>query len=220
MWKRELPLIVIGIAVVALIQGHYPQKRLKDSIVFGFNEEFVSYTPEFLRLTSFGYSRAMSSLLWIQFLQQTPPARVEPDKLSWIYYDLEAVTEIDPNFLPAYDRGGIFLSVVTEDKRGAERILLKGSKRFPDQWRLPAYLAYHYQWELNEPEKAEEQYLLASTKPNAPYLVMVRAASATARREGVGPALELLRGFLENTQEPAARERILAKIKSLKEKKK
>lgn len=207
--------IIAGCLVVFAVQLKVPQKRLKDSIVFGFNDDIISYSPDFLRLTSFGYGKAVSSMLWLRFLQQTPPEKVARDQLSWIYYDLEAVSELDPNFYPAYELGGIFLSVITEDKRGAERIFLKGTKRFPNSWRLRAYLAYHYQFELGEPEKAGEQYVAAAALPGASYLVKVLASSSLAKRQGNEAAIDLLRGFLVNTKDEAARSRILEKIRKL-----
>jgi hypothetical protein len=175
----------------------------------------VSYPADILRLSSFGYGRAVSSLLWLRFLQQTPPRKVDPNQLSWIYYDLDAVTELDPDFYPAYEHGGIFLSVITEDKRGAERIFLKGAKRYPERWRIRAYLAYHYRWELGEPEKAAEQYLAAADLPGAPPIVKVAAASALARKGNTETALALLRGLLKGTHDPAARKRIEDKIEKL-----
>lgn len=213
--RAEWLMIFCGALVVAFYQSQVPQKRLKDAIVFGYNEDIVSYPASVLRASSFGYSRASSSLLWLRFLQQTPPEKVEPNQVSWIYHDLDSLTELDPKFYPAYELGGIFLSVVTEDKRGAERILLKGIRAFPDRWRLRAYLAYHYQWELAEPEKAAEQYLAAAALPGASGLVKVLAGSAAARKNGKRAAIELLRNFLKSTEKPDARERILEKIKKL-----
>jgi hypothetical protein len=213
--KIEGSILVLGVAAVLVIQVAYPQKRLKDSIVFGFNEDIVTYPADFLRLVSFGYGHAAGSLLWLRFLQQTPPKKVEANELSWIYHDLDTVTELDPDFYPAYEHGGIFLSVITEDKRGAEKIFLKGVRHFPDRWRIRAYLAYHYRWELNEPEKAAEQYLAAKDLPDAPPVLKVYAASAMARRGNAATAIYFLRGVLENTKDPSARKRIEDKIKAI-----
>lgn len=211
----ELSVLVMAMLLVVFFQARYPQKRLKDEIVFSFNDEVVSYSADFLRLSTFGYGRCASSLLWLRFLQQTPPKKVESDQLSWIYHDLNAVTELDPGFYPAYEHGGIFLSVITEDKRGAERIFLKGTRQFPDRWRIRAYLAYHYQWELKEPEKAAEQNLIAANLPGAPELIKVAAASALARKGNEENALQILRGILRGTQDPLARKRIMDKMKKL-----
>lgn len=213
--RVELFVLAVSVLAVAWFQADFPQKRLKDGIVFSYNEEVVSYPAGFLRLSSFGYDRAASGLLWLRFLQQTPPRKVDPDQLSWIYYDLDAVSELDPGFYPAYEHGGIFLSVITEDKRGAERIFLKGTKQFPDRWRIRAYLAYHYRWELGEPEKAAEQYLAAADLPGAPPILKVSAASALAKRGDRDSALAILRALLNGTEDPVSRKRIQDKIDKL-----
>lgn len=212
--RGRVGLVVLAISALAVvyIQRRFPQPRLKDGIVFSYNEEVLSYPVDVLRLSSFGYGRAASSLLWLRFLQQTPPKKVEPDQLSWVYYDLDAVAELDPDFYPAYEHGGIFLSVITEDKRGAEHIFLKGVGRFPERWRIRAYLAYHYRWELGEPEKAAEQYLAAADLPGVPPIMKVSAASALAKRGDKEAALSLLQGVLKGTEDPVARRRILDKI--------
>jgi hypothetical protein len=214
--KTGWALLIPGALLVAWLQQASPQPRLTDGIVFRFNENFPSYSADTLRLRSFGYSRMMSSLLWLRFLQQTPPKKVEPDEVSWIYRDLDAVTEIDPDFFPAYEMGGIFLSVITEDKVGAERILLKGTRRFPERWRIRAYLAYHYQVELQKIDLAYEQYKAGARLPGAPPILGIRAASLLSARGQKEEGIRFLEDMLKDTKDPAFRERIQERISKLK----
>jgi hypothetical protein len=209
--------LFFSISVIALLQEYRPQQRLTDKIVFDFNENFSSYSGQTLRALTFGYSRAAGALLWLRFLQQTPPRKVERDEVSWIYLDLEAITEIDPYFYPAYELGGIFLSVITEDKRGAEQMLLKGTRYFPESWKIRAYLAYHYQFELNEPEKAYEQYLAGSKLPGASYLLGLIASSYINKMKGSGQSIQFLEGLAKNAQDPLMRKKFEEKLIKLKE---
>jgi hypothetical protein len=202
--------------VVTLLQLYRPQERLSDKIVFNFNENFSNYSAETLRAMSFGYARVASALLWLRFLQQTPPSKVEKGQVSWIYRDLDAITEIDPEFYPAYEIGGIFLSVITEDKRGAEQILLKGERRYPDRWKLYAFLAYHYQFELKEPEKAAKQYIDGSKLPGASYILAVNAASFLDRSKRHEESIKLVEDLLKEAKDPAVRTRLEEKLKKLK----
>ena len=215
---RLLILILsLGLLSVALLQEYKPQQRLADKIVFDFNENFSNFSAPTLRAMTFGYSRAASALLWIRFLQQTPPRKIEKNQVSWIYRDLDAITELDPDFYPAYAFGGIFLSVITEDKRGAEQILLKGTRVFPDRWRIRAYLAYHYQWELDEPEKAAEQYRAGAKLPGAPYLLGMIASSYIRKNEGRQQSIQFLEDLLRETKDPYMRAKFEDKIRKLKE---
>jgi hypothetical protein len=208
--------LLAGILVVAALQERHPQGRLADKIVFTFNENMNVYSAETLRFMSFGYARAMGALVWLRFLQQTPPKKVEKNEVSWIYRDLNSLSEIDPEFFPIYDLGGIFLSVITEDKRGAEQILLKGTRVFPERWRIRGNLGYHYQFELNEPEKAAEQYRIGAKLPGAPPLFALIASSFINSREGRERSIDFLEGMLRDTKDPDVRAKFLAKIEKLK----
>lgn len=208
--------LATGILAVALLQHYKPQPRLTDKIVFEFNETFFSYSADTLRAMTFGYSRAAGALLWLRFLQQTPPRKVEKNQVSWIYRDLDALSEIDPEFYPAYEHGGIFLSVITEDFRGAEQILLKGVKVFPDRWRIRAYLGYHYQFELQEHDKAKEQFLAGAKLPGAPYLLALTASSYISKEEGKEQSIRFLEGMIKDAGSPEAKEKLEAKLKKLK----
>ncbi len=215
--KLLVGILVLGFAAVGFLQERWPQERLTDKIVFDFNENFYSYSAQTLRAMTFGYSRTAGALLWLRFLQQTPPRKVESNQVSWIYRDLDALTEIDPEFYPAYELGGIFLSVITEDRRGAEQILLKGARVFPDRWRIRGHLGYHYQYELMAPEKACEQYLLGSRLPGAPYLFGVLASSCINQTAGREQSIQFLEGMLAEAKDPMVRDRFQKKIRALRE---
>ncbi|MGZ3738285.1 MAG: hypothetical protein ACXVB9_02855 [Bdellovibrionota bacterium] len=211
-----ISVLLLGLVSVALLQEYRPQQRLADKIVFDFNENFSTFSAPTLRAMTFGYSRAASALLWLRFLQQTPPRKVEKNQVSWIYRDHDAITELDPDFYPAYELGGIFLSVITEDKRGAEQILLKGTRVFPERWRIRAYLAYHYQWELLEPDKAYTQYLAGAKLPGAPYLLAVIASSYMNKTGAKGQSIQFIEDMLHDTKDPFMRARFEEKLKKLK----
>jgi hypothetical protein len=206
----------LGILVVAALQELKPQERLTDKVVFDFNEGFYSYSADTLRAMTFGYGRAASVMLWLRFLQQTPPRKVEKNQVSWIYRDLDALTEIDPEFYPAYEHGGIFLSVVTEDKRGAEQIMLKGTKVFPDRWRIRAYLGYHYQYELEDHEKAAEQYRIGAMLPGAPYILGLIASSYIKKAQGRDQSIQFLEGMVREATDPGMRKKFEDKLRKLK----
>lgn len=211
----KIGLLIVGLGVIVFMQEKRPMRRLSETVVFGFNEKIPNYSADTLRFMSFGYSRMMSSLLWLRFLQHTPPERMDPDQFSWIYRDLEAVTEIDPDFYPAYEMGGVFLSVITEDKLGAELILKKGIERFPLRWRIHAYLAYHYLIELKQPQKAREFFISGSKIEGAPSILGIRAASLTSESGEREQGIAMLKEMLESARDPHLQERIKERIRKL-----
>jgi hypothetical protein len=210
---------IASLTLVVGIQEGKPQPPVTENVTFKFNERKPTLSSDGLNLVSFGYPRILSNLLWLRFLQHTPTEKVPPGELSWIYFDLDTITTIDPEFLPAFEHGGVFLSVVTEDKRGAEHLLSKGTRLHPDRWRLHAYLAYHYQFELDEPENAAPHYLAGSRLPGAPTLLALLAARGLSRQESVDSSIRFLEEMREGATDEHTRKRLDAKIAEWRRKK-
>lgn len=199
-----LLLAAIGMCGVVTLQELRPQRPPTEGVSFDFNEGFPTFSSESLNFMSFGYSRVMSNLLWLRFLQNTPPKKMGNNEVSWIYLDLDAISTIDPEFEPVFHQGAIFLSVITEDKRGAELLLNKGTRLYPNDWQIHSYLAYHYQFELKDPVRAEAEYALAAKSPDSNPLMGLLAARLRAKHEGAYAAIELLRNLRDATDNPEA----------------
>lgn len=214
--KMLVTAFAISLLGVGLLQEYRPQRPVLEGVSFGFNERKPSFSPDSLRLMSFGYPRVFSSLLWLRFLQYTPPERSPEDGFSWIYYDLEAISDLDPDFIPAYENAGIFLSVVTTDKKGAELIFLKGIRRFPERWRLHAYLAYHYEHELDDREQAGRYYVSGAALPDAPELVRLLATRFTENKDALRERIAFLEKLQASFDNEGAKRRLGVRIEMLK----
>ena len=129
-----------------------------------------------------------------------------------MYFDLDTITTLDPEFVPAFEHAGIFLSVVNEDKQGARLLLEKGVRVHPERWRLHAYLAYHYQFEINEPDLAAKQYLAGSTLAGAPPLLGMLAARLLTRTQSIQSSIELLENLKRTATDPTAKKRFQDRI--------
>lgn len=211
-------IIALALGAVTLLQERKPQENLTDKISFGFNERRPTLSAESLGLMSFGYSRIFSNLLWLRFLQATPLEKVPKGEISWMYYDLDTLTTIDPDFYPAFEHAGIYLSVVTEDEKGARALLEKGVGLHPNRWRLRAYLAYHYQFEIDEPDLAKDQYLAAAQLEGAPPLMGLLAAQAMARTQSIEQSIEFLENLKRSSQDEVTRKRFEDRIEVWKKK--
>lgn len=211
-----LLLLLIGtLAGSILIQYHHPHTPVKEQVKFDFNEGFPSFSTDTIRSFSFGFERAFSALLWLRFLQYTPPNSMGANDVSWIYLDLDAISEIDPDFIPVFTHGALFLSVITEDKKGAELLLTKGIQRYPDFWRFRAYLAYHYQYELGQPEKAAEHYKAAAILPGAPELMGLLAATLLSKQKDHQSAIEFLQNLIDSTSDEKMKNKFARKIEKI-----
>ncbi len=168
---------IIGIIIVfALIQFTLTHKKQVEV-----QQIFVPPATH-INLYSFGYNSLISSLLWVRVLQdinicdqkpksdqvlanftddkdiidqilnrELPPPKCEN---SWVFQMLDVITTIDPTFKAAYADGATFLSVLVDDRVGAQKIFNRGISYYPDDWGILYRAAYHELFELQNPETA------------------------------------------------------------------
>jgi tetratricopeptide (TPR) repeat protein len=179
-WMRTLVVVkyfLVGSLLLALaifFQVNVPEKAEK--------KNFLS-PPEDLKYFTLGYNDAIASVLWVRLLQDfeyceggkftdkdfVAPLESAPDGISkvldrklhaskcnkgWVYSMLNSITDIQPRFKIAYDTGAVLLSVLVDDREGARLIYEKGLAIYPDDWEMNFRAAYHYLWELQQPERA------------------------------------------------------------------
>ncbi len=205
----------IAISIVFLIcaiwiQESFPHKPLKENQKFEFNDGFASFDSDFLHALSFGYPKLVSGMLWLRFLQHTPPTAMKDDEVSWIFLDLFAASQMDPEFSPIHSHGAMFMSVITEDIKGSTILLEEGVKKYPKFWRYRAYLAYHYEHNLNDRLKAAKQYDDAALLPGAPYYF--KALAATMYEKANAPPLYAIK-VVKRMLDAATREDVKIRLK-------
>jgi hypothetical protein len=208
--------VLLALAGVVTLQWRLPQKPAADSITFRFNERMPAVTPEVGRVMSFGYAQAFGAMLWLRFLQYIPAEKVPVGEISWLYYDLDTISAVDPDFTPVFTQGGLFLSVITEDRAGARKILERGAALHPDNWRILSALAYHFMFEERRPDLAGPYYLAASQVPGAPEVFSLMAATHINRSQGIDASIAFLERFAESSKEEIVRKKLLEKIAKLK----
>ncbi|RZA08941.1 MAG: hypothetical protein EOP11_03265 [Proteobacteria bacterium] len=207
--------LLLSAATVGYLQLESPRPPTAATLNFAFNEGKPVLSPSVGRLVSFGYPRALSSILWLRFLQYTPTEKVPAGQRSWIYYDLLTISRLDPDFKPTYKMGALFLSVITEDHAGAEQVLLRGAELHPDDFSILGNLAYHYQFEMGEPEKAGPYFLKAAKIPGAPYIYSIMASNYLKEAGSAGAAEKFLAGMLSTTTDEKLKEKLLLKMQKL-----
>jgi hypothetical protein len=204
--------LILSAIIFIRIQELRPVTPLRETITFSFNEGFPSFTPDTIRAISFGYAFAFASYLWTRFLIHTPPVKMGQNEVSWIYLDLNAISIIDPSFIPVFTHGASYLSIITEDKKGGRLLLERGVQLFPNFWRIRAFLAYHYQYELGENRLAAEQYDIASRLPGAPPFFSALAATLYEKSGEKELAIKFLRSMMDNVADEGIRKRLQQKL--------
>lgn len=136
------------------------------------------YLPqgEHLRVAVLGYHQVAADLLWVQVIQAMGERRVTEEAGRWIAHALDVITTLDPQFVRAYEAGGIALSTLVPFYAESNRLLEKGVHHNPDVWTLPFQLGFNYYFHFYDDPKAAEYIAKASRLPGAPAFLAGFAA--------------------------------------------
>lgn len=188
-------LLILGLVGVATIHFWKPEHSPGDKV-------FQS-PPKDIRYYTLGYDQTMASLFWVRAVQdlftcdqdrgeftprssfaggadplddvlsrELPPARCEK---GWVYKMIDLVTDLDPTFRVAFEVGGTFLSVAVDDREGASLILKKGTKAFPEDWKILFASAYNELFEMRRPEQAAQLLHRAAQRGAPPWIYSLAA---------------------------------------------
>jgi hypothetical protein len=126
-------------------------------------------------------------------------------ELLWPLLDI--TTTLDPNLVPAYRFGAVFLSQRAPAGAGrpdlAVQLIQRGIKANPDQWRLYEDLGFVYYFDLKDYPKASEAFLEGSKNPNALVWMKVMAARIAAEGESFATSAFLWNDIYETTTDPS-----------------
>ncbi len=114
---------------------------------------------------NFGHRRLMLALLWIKTLLDADIEHYQKRDLgNWLYLRFRALLELDPLFLEAYQYGGLYLSVIKDDIKGATEIYNLGLAKFPNDDVLNFNAGIHF---LKEEKDLARALLLLQRVVNA-----------------------------------------------------
>lgn len=110
---------------------------------------------QILNAFSLGQQRLLSSFLWIETMLNADhkPHKNNLDR-SALYYKYKTIADLDPFFYELYLNGGIYLSIIKDDKLGAKNIYDRALEVFPTDYDILYNAGFHYYFELAESEKA------------------------------------------------------------------
>ncbi len=165
-------------------------------------------SPGLVKKMALGYDALMADLYWVRTIQyygRREEAAKRPVRYGSLAALLDITTTLDPHMIDAYRAGAAFLSepdpIGAGQPKEALRLLDKGIRSNPRQWRLlfdKGFVHYIY---LKDYEAAGEVWLEASRLPGVPEW-MGRLAAATFSKGG---ALDAAAYLWERQYEEAAR---------------
>jgi tetratricopeptide (TPR) repeat protein len=184
-------LLGLWLVLVAGLAGIWRLQQGIDAQLAGLHQEaddLVLRSGPMLKMMSLEYAPLVADLYWTRIVQYYGDKRVRHDpNLDLLWPLLDVTTTLDPNLIPPYRFGSIFLA--EPQPRGANKpelavkFLQRGIRANPDEWRLYEDLGFVYYFNLHDYEKAGAAFLEGSRNPNAKIWMKILAAKVTEQGE-------------------------------------
>ena len=175
----------------------------------------LTYLPsgDYLRMASLGYRELAADLLWLQAIQVMGERKLSEEAGHWLYQAVDRITTLDPKFVRAYEAGSHALCILVVLPEQSNRLLEKGMRHNPQEWKLPFLLGMNYYFELADDEKAAEVMAQASRLPGAPESLVRLAAKLFVSAKSPQQAVELLAKVYEETSDENVRKMLEIRLK-------
>jgi tetratricopeptide (TPR) repeat protein len=184
-------------------------------------DEVLVRSPELMKVATLEYGTLAADIYWTRAVQYYGTKHLGQDtNLESLWPLLDVATTLDPNLLPAYRFGATFLS--QPEPRGAGRpdlavkLLQRGLKANPDNWRLYQDLGNIYYLESKDYAKAGEAYREGSKNPNSAAWMKIMAARFLEKGESRETAVMLWSEVLETSSDTAIQENARINLELLK----
>jgi tetratricopeptide (TPR) repeat protein len=156
------------------------EKRPGEAIV-----EELMYFPsgQFMEAVTVGYDNLAADLVWLRAMQYYGEHRLSDLKYQYLDHIFDVLTSLDPRFVDAYTFGSLLLADDAKEPDNAMRLLDKGMRNNPDDWRIPftkGFICYVF---LRDYQKAGRFFQLSSRMEGAPEMA-ARFASFAFQKGG------------------------------------
>jgi len=199
--------VVAGLACAFFLTNWLDARRPARDEFASYEESYVS--PETARRMSLGFNGLAADWYWIRSLQYVGRKAIAAggasklDDLGSLGIKnlgamLEHATTLDPQFLAAYEFGAVVLPSV--DEAAAVRLLEKGVRENPDEWRLYHNLGFIH-WQARRYREAGEAYAAGSRVAGSPAWLHAMAAKVEADGGSRAVAREMYTRLYEGTSD-------------------
>jgi tetratricopeptide (TPR) repeat protein len=184
---------ILFFTIILFISTIYFNKLDRPTISISNQQRAKNYNPEFLRIISLGNNRLLADFFWIQSLIESDLDHYKSKDLNnWLYLRFNTILLLDPKFLEAYQYGGLYLSILKDDKIGAKDIYERGLRAYPNDYFLIFNAGFHYFFELNDEQNALKLLEKIQYSPRAPANLPSIVAKLKARAGDLEEAYELM----------------------------
>lgn len=204
-------IVVAGLAFAFALTRWLDARRPAEDPFASYEESYVS--PETARRMSLGFNGLAADWYWLRSLQYVGrkslahEGTISLDDMSALGIKslgpmLEHATTLDPRFLAAYEFGAVVLPAI--DRDAAVRLLEKGVRENPGEWRLYHNLGYIH-WQAGRYREAGEAYSAGARIAGAPAWMGAMAAQMEANGGSRATAREMYRRLYEESSDAQIR---------------
>jgi tetratricopeptide (TPR) repeat protein len=213
--------VVAGLACVFALSRWLDARRPPEDPFASYEELYVK--PETARRLSLGFNGLVADWYWLRSLQyvgrkvdayrgELTLDNMRPLGLRNLGPLLDEATTLDPQFTAAYDFGAVVLPSI--DRDAAVRLVQKGIRENPRDWRLYHQLGYIY-WQAGRFDEAGEAYAAGARVPGAPSWMNAMAAQMQTQGGGRGLAREMYRRMYEDAADEQIKTLALKRLAQL-----
>jgi hypothetical protein len=187
------------------------QDRIEAHIGYPAVEQDILYfsSPSAIKKMALGYESILADLYWmrtIQYYGRREEAERRAVRFKNLGLLLDITTTLDSEMLDVYRTGSYLLGepepVGAGQPREALKLLDKGMRFHPEEWRLPYDKGFAYFIYLRDYRKAGEVWLEASRMPGAPEWLEALAAKSLLQ----GGAMETAKSLWQRQYDESDRE--------------
>ena len=210
-------MLVVGFAAIWHLQIAIDAQR---AAVLQERDDLLVTSPKLLKIASMEFAPLLADVYWTRAVQYYGQKHAGNDpNLMLLWPLLNIATTLDPNLLPAYRFGAMFLSDAAP--RGAGRpdlaveLIQRGIQANPDYWRFYEDLGFIYYFDVKDYAKASQAFLDGSRHPDAKIWMKVMAAKIAAEGESFETSAFLWRDIYQSATDPQTKQGALDRLQLL-----
>lgn len=175
------------------------------------SEDLAVRSGSLVKRMSLEYAPLMAAIYWTRAVQYFGEKHhLHDQNLELLWPLLDITTTLDPELLPAYRSGSIFLSDAPPRGAGqpdlAVKLLERGIASNPQQWRLYQDLGNVYYFDKKDYAKASETFAKGADLPGALIWMKTMAAKIAAEGESPETSFFLWKQVYDTANEPQTKE--------------
>ena len=168
--------------------------------------------PAELRIATLNFDSLAADVMWIRYIQNIPDTHADPVEGQWLGRQLTAVVDLDPHFRGAYLGGTLLLDVLADQPCDSLKILERGIRRFPQDWRMRFQAGFICFSEVSDSQCAVRNLRAAADNPDGPRWLPGLVGRLLVESSQTDAAIDYLKFELSRATDPKLQARFRERL--------